>query len=247
MKKNNIKINKQIKYYFNENFFKTESEESFYWAGFIAADGCLSDFKMKSRNTINHKLIIGLADKDKCHLELFLKNINSNHPINKRIIKNSNKNNNPKYKYKYKDSLSVNIVIYSESFFEDLSKFNIIPRKTLKLKFPEWLINHKFVHHFMRGYVDGDGCWSLRSRKAVKQAVFNIIGTKEFITTFRLILENNNVVPKNDNEIKMRDKIATLSYEGNRLIPKIRDFLYKDATVYLQRKYDKVKNIQSIR
>ncbi len=28
---------------FNENYFKSENERSFYWAGLLAADGCLMD------------------------------------------------------------------------------------------------------------------------------------------------------------------------------------------------------------
>ena len=59
MIKNGISVNKRIRYSFNERFFSEDSEASFYWAGFIAADGCL----------YKKTLSIGLSSKDKCHLQ----------------------------------------------------------------------------------------------------------------------------------------------------------------------------------
>lgn len=67
MQRNGIKINEQIRYSFDEDFFKGESEEVFYWAGFIAADGCL----LRRNEKESYLLSIGLAIKDKYHLEFF--------------------------------------------------------------------------------------------------------------------------------------------------------------------------------
>jgi hypothetical protein len=41
MQRNGFIINDPVRYSFNERFFSKDSEKSFYWAGFIAADGCL--------------------------------------------------------------------------------------------------------------------------------------------------------------------------------------------------------------
>lgn len=34
------------------------------------------------------------------------------------------------------------------------------------------------------------------------------------------------------------DSTSKLKYSGKKILPKIVDFLYKDATIYFQRKYD---------
>lgn len=51
------------KYNVNENFFSLDTPESFYWAGFIAADGCI----LKNLKVLE----IGLGIKDKKHLKKF--------------------------------------------------------------------------------------------------------------------------------------------------------------------------------
>lgn len=99
----------------------------------------------------------------------------------------------------------------------------------------------------MRGYFDGDGSWYNGSCRITPQLMFNLLGTKEFITTFRSILENNNVVPKREKDVRIKGKIAALEYGGNGLACKIRDFLYSGATVFLQRKFDKVKDVVTIK
>src|SRR3990167_7270952 len=50
------------KYISNENFFKKENECVFYWAGFLAADGCLHERKDKLQ-----QLCLKLAGKDVNH------------------------------------------------------------------------------------------------------------------------------------------------------------------------------------
>ncbi|MFH0889907.1 MAG: LAGLIDADG family homing endonuclease [Candidatus Aenigmatarchaeota archaeon] len=57
----------------NENCFLNLNPASAYWAGFIAADGSLSE-RDKS-------LSIGLMNSDKSHLRKFLESINSNSKI----------------------------------------------------------------------------------------------------------------------------------------------------------------------
>ena len=58
----------------NDDFFNNPNILNCYWAGFIAADGCIG-----RRN--NNVLSIGLSSKDKQHLETFKNNINFSGPI----------------------------------------------------------------------------------------------------------------------------------------------------------------------
>lgn len=66
-------FSRKRKYNVNDDFFESPSLLNSYWAGFIAADGNLSG---------NYrKLNIGLAKKDKCILEQFLKDIGAENKI----------------------------------------------------------------------------------------------------------------------------------------------------------------------
>ena len=102
---------------------------------------------------------------------------------------------------------------------------------------PDWLLKHEYLHHFMRGYFDGDGCiskCSLVNKRKVVQKSFNILGTFNFINAYKIILEKNCNI--NCNKICKKGNIYSISYSGNVIINNIYNFLYKDATIYLERK-----------
>lgn len=209
----------------NHQFFSTDTEISFYLAGFIAADGSLQERKYSKI------LKITLSNKDRDHLEKLKLLLNSTNPITEYIVKPS--------KLVPTQQFCTELQIVSEKIFDDLERFNIIPNKTKIYTFPEWLINHPLVHHFMRGYFDGDGCIShcgFSKGSIIRQKSFNILGTYEFIKLYNEILSTNTLT----NMAKIRlhnNSIYAIHYSGNKLIQKIFDFLYKDATIYLDRKY----------
>lgn len=79
------KLNKPIRYDYDENFFARDTEEAFYWAGFIAADGCIADQPNEKMS-----LRISLATTDKNHLVKFLTDIGSNYPIYDSVVRKEN-------------------------------------------------------------------------------------------------------------------------------------------------------------
>jgi hypothetical protein len=218
-----LPINKLLRNMCNDDFFTQETETTFYWAGFIAADGCV---KKDKRYNGSYKLAIQLAINDILHLEKFKNDINFEGKMYYRT---------KKYK-KYNDSHQVSIEITSKKIFDDLAKFNIIPNKTKIYTFPEWLINHPFVHHFMRGYFDGDG--SIYMNSSSKQLNITLCGTKKFLLIYRNILEQKCSLNYRNKDIPQRRNIGILTYGGNNKVPNIMSFLYKDATIYLERKKD---------
>lgn len=211
-------ISKQL----NEEFFDKDKEtpESFYLAGFIAADGNID--KVKPR------IIIALAEKDIDFLTNIKKLIGSNAVIAKRIAYGSKRNS------KYKDTISYALRFSSLNIVKDLQRFNIIPNKTKIYDFPSWLIDHPLINHFMRGYNDGDGC--LRITKD-NQLSFNLVGNQSFLTTYQDILVDNGCLTHHNKIVPDRN-VFVLKYCGNRLVPKICQFLYKNSTFHLNRKYD---------
>lgn len=213
-------LNKPIVYQWNDCYFDIDSEESFYWAGFIAADGCV---KIKDKKY--KQLSIGLAQKDHEHLCKFKKCISFTGPVHKinGLVKKSE------------------VTISSAKMFDDLSRFNIVPRKTLVYEFPEWLVSHPNVNHFMRGYFDGDGSFytTLGKNKNTKQLYFSLRGTKKFLITFRDILDNHCATQKGKRP-RLSNGIYLLEYGGNLVVKSIADFLYSNCEIALDRKLNVV-------
>jgi hypothetical protein len=219
------------KYSCDHYFFSKDTEQSFYWAGFLASDGCV----YKKNNS--KKIILSLSDKDLDHLLKFKEHICFDGNVTQSISKHSSTN------YKWKDSYKVTLTISSSQWFEDLKRFNIEPNKTKKYTFPSWLTNHSLVSHYMRGYVDGDG--SFFYDKSRDRVCFELRGNSDFLIDFKNILESNLDKQSNAN-VTTPDSTSKIKYYGKWIVPQIVDFLYKDCSVFLQRKYDialKSKNI----
>jgi len=240
LKKEN-KINKQIRYTHDVNFFSSINEKSLYWAGFIAADGNVAQLGPKWCT-----LKINLAIKDLLHLENFKKDINSTAPI--KILN--------------RKKTSCALQINSTQIFNDLQKYNIVPNKTLSYTFPKWLIDHPLVNHFMRGYFDGDGCVHIRlgkNKNTLGCLAFSMVGQENFLNIYKSILEfktgyagknnikkyknNNNKLKKAYSKNKTINTYKVLSYAGNFLMKNIYNFLYLNSETYLLRKYGKFNSI----
>ena len=221
-----LKHEVKAKYRSNESLFSTDTEISFYLAGFIAADGCII-------TKGNSKLLsFGLAQKDKEHLEKIRAALEAENPIKDSLVKN--KRNNPNWN----DTIKSELKIYSSKIYSDLGRFNITERKTFTLTFPEWISEHPLRHHFIRGYIDGDGCFSssIGEDRGVRQVNFSVRGTSGFLTSLRAIFEADLNLDKRIKDIRINSGIGVLSYGGNRLCKKLAEYLYKDATIYLERK-----------
>jgi len=201
------------------DFFSQDTPESFYWAGFIAADGCVYN------NKNSKYLSVWLQEKDSDHIDKL-----------KKVLKVKNCN------IKAQNHLCV----CSDRIYDDLKRFNVVPRKTHIYTFPNWILEHKFSNHFMRGYVDGDGSFSVRVAKDSRNKMsFGICGTYGFINDFKYELSRRCDINPNIKPYKHKGKtIYSLCYCGNNNIIKIRNFLYKDSfsDIRMTRKYNLVYN-----
>ena len=100
------------------------------------------------------------------------------------------------------------------------------------------------MRHFIRGYFDGDGCFSVikrndRKNPNSKTYQFNITGMENPLRKIQEhLIKNTGVV---DNGLKHRKSTiaVTIHYSGRNVCKRILDYLYQDATIYLQRKYNK--------
>jgi len=115
--------------------------------------------------------------------------------------------------------------------------------KTFKIEFPIWL-DESLYNHFIRGVFDGDGSISFLIRDNSPE--FNITGTEELLAYIQNILmkECNLNKTKLTKKKNSKTNIVALRYSGTVNLIKIRRWLYKDATIYLERKYNKFMKVE---
>lgn len=220
------------KYLLNENYFEViDTEEKAYFLGFLYADGC--------NLTNNTSIKLGLQEQDKEILNKFSELVNSNRPL--QIDKNESllkKGKNVKTTYIF--------IINSKKMSDDLIKLGLFHKKTWLLKFPtEEQVPFYLLRHFIRGYFDGDGSISkVKTSKNNSCLNFNIVGNFEFINSLQSYFVNEIKLNKNKLQYRKTTQIVSLIYGGNTYICKIREHLYKDATIYLKRKFDKFFSIK---
>jgi hypothetical protein len=215
------------KYKCDFDVFSEDSERSFYIAGVLSADGNV-------RYNKGYQTRLSVSYKDIEWLEDIKKAINSDYNIkrSKRGIRTF-----PNGK-SYNCGDLATLSIYSKRIFTDLQRFNIVPNKTKTIKFPEWLKNHKLIHHFMRGLSDGDGTFHCKKNK--KSISFGFCGSIDMVTNYNNLLVKNCNLQTTDKKVQIASAIenyATIAYGGNGVCANIFDFLYQDATIFLKRKY----------
>ena len=111
---------------------------------------------------------------------------------------------------------------------------------------PEIVPDH-LVSHFIRGYFDGDGCISIQNKNNKITGIFNIMfNEKSLANKIQSILVDKLKISKT----KINERtgsgdviVYVLSNSGINDLRKIRDFLYKDATIFLERKCQKFSQI----
>lgn len=198
-------------------FKKINTEAKAYFLGLLYADG----------NIYKNKLSISLQDKDKHILETFKNSILATNPIYKITKKEANR------------QLQWELSISGKNIVQDLLTHGLYPNKGFSLTFPTTIPDY-LIHHFIRGYFDGDGCIYHNPKRY--DYLFSIVATKEVNIGIQDILIKILHLNKTNlyNPPKMINKnLYILTYQGGNSVRKIRDYLYKNATIYLQRKYDK--------
>lgn len=216
LKKYNLYVKKETPNY-NHNIFKEDNEISFYLAGVWAADGNVRKIKG------GHNLRLSISQKDLVWINEIAKKIKY-----KKIKKVQNQSS-------FGESNLLEISLFSKQMYNDISRFNVVPNKTFIYNIPEFVLSSEFCHHFLRGMVDGDGCFYIKN----KSVNFNIIGTLETCIGFEQAFSNVGIKTIKDKKIKKvtNDKNTySLSYGGNSITSAIHDYLYGDATIFLERK-----------
>lgn len=196
----------------NENFFNDiTTEEKAYWLGFLYADGCVHDKP-------NGQKLITLVVKDKEVIEKFIKSLDGNFEVKQ-----------------YKDTYGVYLT--SKIMFDALYKLGCVPRKSLILTFPT--LRSDLIHHFIRGYFDGDGTVFTYKRKGVKKEYkgisVGICGTKEILDS----IASYNLINIPIKDKRKQGNIWYSSLSGPNKVAVFYNTLYHNATIWLDRKKNK--------
>jgi intein/homing endonuclease len=75
-------------------------------------------------------------------------------------------------------------MISNKYFWNTLNNLGCIPKKSLRLEFPNENIfkSKDLIRHFIRGYFDGDGCFTRHIYYRTVTPAISILGTPNFLT-----------------------------------------------------------------
>lgn len=226
-KKYRYKLSKACKKYsLDEHIFDNiNSGEKAYWLGFLMADG----YNHENKCCVS----LRLQAEDQEILEKFRDFLKTDAPIH--LYSRITKDNALEKRY-------CDISICSPYFSEQLAKLGCTQGKTFTLEFPN--IDERLYSHFIRGFFDGDGCLSVRPRKNRRvwgnsmDYTFNITGKETVLLKIQKILIGELQLNNNPLKSRVGTSAKTLMYRGRKVVSKIMNYLYKNATIYLKRKYD---------
>jgi hypothetical protein len=146
----------------SDYFSVVDTVEKAYWLGFLAADGSVFG---------KNKISIGLATKDKGHLQRLVDTICPGYEL--RDL--------PKTK-------AVKMQISDEAMRKDLESLGVVPNKSNSLTWPQKLPTG-FELPFILGLFDGDGCLSYSNTKNSWQ--WSLAGTESILSSVKERMEDH--------------------------------------------------------
>lgn len=222
LRDNGVEIEGTVKrnriYSINESFFETiDTEEKAYVLGFLLADGAV----------VGNQITVSIQEKDKKILEDMLDAMDSGHPL--FYVNYRDKTQTCFGKYHSQNQWKFQIKC--KKMVSDLARHGVVQNKSLKAYYPETVPDSLFGP-FLRGLFDGDGyiCktenrFQLTGCDTLLRAVLEKLKTLTGVTKGTISDACDNGITKNL-RIFGKDNCKTLF-----------DFIYKDATIYLDRKY----------
>ena len=206
-------------YHCDEHYFDNiNTQDKAYIIGLLWADGC---------NQLERGIVtIQLQERDQKILEQS-KNVSCNErPLHKTELNNRNPN----------WQNSIRLTWQSRHMAEILNNYGMVPRKSLVLEFPDWL-DESLYPHFIRGYMDGDGSIYYSQQRNVFRA--SMIGTKMFVDIVKDICEKVGVKTSLYHKNEHNDITYNLYTTSNSGTFTFLNWIYKDANLKLERKYNK--------
>ena len=203
---------------FNDGYFKNiDSAEKAYWLGFISADGTINNYRSGQ-----YGFKITLKKSDDNFLKKFLLAINASFNISYKNIKLKGKNYG-----------TCEISFRSKKFVTDLLQY-ITYNKTLKLHIPD--IDSEYIRHYIRGFIDGDGCFYINHNNEKKKCFEMVAYDQSILKEIQEEFSKHNITSTIYTKKNNNKKIGVYS---NQSLINLHHYLYDDASIFMQRKYEK--------
>lgn len=198
----------------NHTFFdQIDDEQSAYWLGFYCADGHMHKSK--------RQLSFTLSSRDKLHLErlasLFDRSVKETRVFDTRTKRTYG---------------SVRLTLSCKHLCQAILNYGIPQQKTKELNgevFRHLPIN--LTNHFALGYFDGDGCIT---RLGKAEYHLTIVGTQPFLIALSQAMTQGASAKQRN--VSFGGGVHRVSWCGTDELNKIKEWLYKDASLYLERK-----------
>jgi intein/homing endonuclease len=211
----------QRKYPLQENFFDiVDTEEKAYILGLFYADGY--------NNTNKNDVCISLKEDDVELLNKITEIIQPTKPLFYLDMSYENRGmKNTKNQYR--------LTINNKHISQRLVELGCGKAKTSNILFPNLKqVPSNLIHHFVRGYFDGDG--SISKGKYPK---IDMVSTPEFLLTLQKLINKEldiNITKLNWNRKYIEANICSLQIGGRLQCIRFMEWIYKDATIFLERK-----------
>lgn len=217
---------------YHEFFDRIDTEHKAYFLGFLIADGTLSNNKRA-----NGRIGFLVQEGDKYVLEVLKKDISSTNSIYIRCNLQGAKCRKPQASFRWTSQHMLNTLI---------TEYNIVPNKTLNTNFtfPLNKIPTVFLGAFVRGFIDGDGSFESHLGAFTPSIVGTSVNWLKQIGD--IVTEITGLTYTIYTAQGKTCTYYTLRWSANRdakfnKVLKLYDFLYKDATIYLKRKLEKIE------
>jgi DNA invertase Pin-like site-specific DNA recombinase len=217
------------KYALKEDLFdKIDSEEKAYFLGFLYADGCNMPVKG------SYSITLTLQGRDVAILEKLRDLVCPGLPV--RIKKATTTIiNGSRAVGTEQRTLNFN----SKKLSLRLNELGCTQAKSFTLTFPDWL-SEDTLSHFIRGYIDGDG-WLVVTKPATY--IVGAVGSDKFIEQMAEVITEHCGVNVVLNGQGRTEGISRLHIGGVNQCATVAAWLYKDATIYLERKRRKAEQM----
>lgn len=211
-----------IKYRVNEDFFKTWSDKMAYILGFIVADGSLEDASYLRGKYLR------VSSTDREILEKIRTVMSSEHnivTIKPRKLLDKGKVYITKEKYLLR--------IGSHKIYNDLFNLGLYPNKSKSIAMP--CVPLDFRPHFIRGYLDGDGCIYHAQKRQRLEVIFTS-GSRLFLKELSALI--GLMVDIKISRVLFNSRAFQIRYSTGDAVPLLK-YLYSgtENKLYLERKY----------
>ena len=155
---------------------------------------------------------IALQDRDAKILDVIRKALNSNAPIKIKTRENDSWGRRPLH----------HVTFGSVKMVKDLAKYGIVPNKSKVGKYPK--IPKSLEQHYIRGLWDGDG--------HINEWQFSVLGTNHVLHGVQNSIISHTGIHLDSSPVRGYPRII-----GYRRDSKVLHWMYKDATIFLDRKH----------